>query len=151
MATTIDKDVLRRCPDITSPDGRALDARLHDADGGSITLKWVGLKSSHEHTFALRELIDYAENPGTPAGAPEPDEEPVKKGKTGPGFITFNDLLSRLHIVPMDLKDRERLVATVTDMKDHQDWLAAGNDGKSWESFKTSQAKARREREGGDA
>lgn len=133
MATDISKNVTRRCPGIVNDDGRALDAKLHEEDGGSLTLKWVGLKRTHEHTFSLQELIEFAEGDGETG---EPDEAPEKPQKPkGSGYVSFTTLLSKLHIIPMDVKDRERLVKLVKEIEVHQGWLF-DDTNLGWEAYK---------------
>lgn len=45
MPTTIDKKVTRRCPDIKDDEGRQLEITLNDKNGGTVALRFVGLRS----------------------------------------------------------------------------------------------------------
>ena len=152
MATAIDKSVTRRCPGITNDYGRQLDARLDNVEDGSITLKWVGLRSTAEQVFSLRDLIEFAEETPGEIDSPEnpdthaSDDRREKSPKSpGAGYIQISDLLSKLHIEPMDIHERERLVSLIEDIREHRDWL---NDpsGDSLEVWKEKQ----QAREGGD-
>jgi len=44
MATNLEKPVTRRVPEITNDEGRALEASLTPDNGGSVALRWVGLR-----------------------------------------------------------------------------------------------------------
>ena len=45
MATTIDKNVTRRAPEITDSEGRPLEVTLNEKNGGTVALRFVGLRS----------------------------------------------------------------------------------------------------------
>lgn len=139
MSTPISTNVTRICPEITNDKGCPLSARLHEEDGGSISLRWKGRGQPEETTFSLRELMDFAEG-RTPVEESE-EVEPTKKGKQSesrPLDQVFQDAITRVHTVPMEIKDRERLVSILKQMRLHHAWLA-DNSGKSWEAFVKSQ------------
>ena len=142
MATNIDKKVTRRCPDILNEDGKPLEVTLHGEESGSLSLRWVGLRRDPS-VFRLRQLSDFAEaqeakiaaGPGAELQADQADQRSTAVEKTGTssgepakhrrgqldrtGWVRFDDILSKLHIEPMDTGDRERLVAVVKKIQAH--------------------------------
>jgi hypothetical protein len=60
MPTPIDKNVTRRCPEIKDSDGRQLEVTLNEKDGGTIALRFVGIRTPPLEV-SLRTLMKSAE------------------------------------------------------------------------------------------
>ena len=146
--TTIDKSVSRSCPGVTNDDGRELTVRLHEEDGGTLTLKWKGLRKTDEIDIALGDLMDFAEgkiggdsdpegqeaSPGTQVKEASPGTAP--KGTDKSEWCKFEDLLSRAHTIgDLDMSTRLILITMIKELRAHHAWLAKGSTG-SWETFK---------------
>lgn len=146
--TTIDKSVSRSCPGVTNDDGRELTVRLHEEDGGTLTLKWKGLRKTEEIDVSLADLMDFAENgvpgveqsvldeasPGTHVKEASPGTAP--KGTDKSEWCKFEDLLSRAHTIgDLDMSTRLILITMIKELRAHHAWLAKGSTG-SWETFK---------------
>jgi len=121
--TTIDRQVTRRCPEITNGEGRPLEIRLSDLNGGSIHLKWVGLRRGSEHTVDILEMMNCIELPEAGACSQEQvkgDNLLLKADED----VTAPDLISIIRITPMELADKERLLKIMKEIQLRQEWLA---------------------------
>ncbi len=145
--TPITSKVSRSCPAIQNPEGRELHVTLDDTEGGSLHLKWKGLRKDAEVEVSLADLMHYAEHgvPGVDDTGSEPVPETVA-ASPGTGlpksvdktqWCKFDDLLSRAHIHgELDMSTRLILIAMIKDLRLHHEWLESGAKV-SWESYKT--------------
>lgn len=136
--TTLEKAVARECPEITNDEGRPLQATLDPEDGGTLCLKWKGLRSESGFELGLGMLMNFAEKKAsgqsdTPSSSGSPSSPRPKEGSTSSAkvdkteYVRYDDILSRIHILPnLESKERELLVATIKKMRDHQEDLAKG-------------------------
>jgi len=130
--TTLDKPVSRECPEITNDDGRVLQVTLDPEDGGTLGLKWKGLRAGSGFELGLGMLMRFAEKKASgqveaPASSDPPSSPrtkgspgtPAKVGKTE--YARYDDILSRIHILPgLEAKERTLLVDTIKSMRDLQ-------------------------------
>ena len=122
MATKLDKPVTRRVPEITNGEGRALEATLTPEDGGSIALRWVGLRREPS-TFRLKDLADRA---GVNSPAAVTTKQTTKRSSSSGDpnidrteWVRYEDILSKISITPMDLGELERLTSVIRGIREH--------------------------------
>lgn len=130
MATDITKNVTRGCPQIQNPDGRVLDARLDEEEGGSLHLKWRGLGKKSEKSFNLQELIDWADDDPTEEFEPEYKAEPVKtvpvenpsqvRRSNHPvpeGLVSYAEIFATIDELPMTLDNKIYVKGILDDVQ----------------------------------
>ena len=122
MATKLDKPVTRRVPEITNGEGRALEATLTPEDGGSIALRWVGLRREPS-MFRLKDLADRA---GVNSPAAVTTKQTTKRSSSSGDpnidrteWVRYEDILSKISITPMDLGELERLTSVIRGIREH--------------------------------
>ena len=122
MATKLDKPVTRRVPEITNGEGRALEATLTPEDGGSIALRWVGLRREPS-TFRLKDLAERAD---VNSSCVVTTKQTTKRRKASGDpnidrteWIRYEEILTKVHITPMDLVERERIVSVIRGIRGH--------------------------------
>lgn len=129
--TILDKPLARECPEIVNDEGRELQATLTTEDGGTLALKWKGLRASASLELGLGMLMRFAEKKASgaasetpkPSGSPSPPRS--GKGVDKTEWVRYDDILSRLHIFPdLSPEERKKMVDTVKDMQDLQNKLS---------------------------
>ena len=122
MATKLDKPVTRRVPEITNGEGRALEATLTPEDGGSIALRWVGLRREP----SMFRLKDLAERAGVNSPVVVTTKQTTKRNSSSGDpnidrteWVRYEDILSKIHITPMDLGELERLPSVIRGIREH--------------------------------
>ena len=122
MATKLDKPVTRRVPEITNGEGRALEATLTPEDGGSIALRWVGLRREPS-MFRLKDLAERADV-NSPAVVTTKQTTKRSSSSGDPNidrteWVRYEDILSKISITPMDLGELERLTSVIRGIREH--------------------------------
>ena len=122
MATKLDKPVTRRVPEITNGEGRALEATLTPEDGGSIALRWVGLRREP----SMFRLKDLAERAGVNSPVVVTTKQTTKRSSSSGDpnidrteWVRYEDILSKISITPMDLGELERLTSVIRGIREH--------------------------------
>ena len=122
MATKLDKPVTRRVPEITNDEGRALEATLTPEDGGSIALRWVGLRREPS-TFRLKDLAERAD---VNSSAVVTTKQTTKRSSSSGDpnidrteWVRYEDILNKIHITPMDLGELERIISVIRGIREH--------------------------------
>ena len=121
MATNLEKPVTRRVPEITNDEGRALEASLTPDNGGSVALRWVGLRREPS-MFRLQDLAEGAGASGLhiTRGTPAKERSTAdKKNVDRTEWVRYEDILSKIHITPMDIGERERITAVLKGIREH--------------------------------
>lgn len=121
MATILEKPVTRRVPEITNDEGRALEASLTPDNGGSVALRWVGLRRE-PNMVRLRDLAEGAGASGlhiTSAATTKERSTADKKNIDRTEWVRYEDIMSKINITPMDINERERITAVLKGIREH--------------------------------